>query len=75
VEPLALGPVTIVAAAGIALLLLVAGPYGYHRDELYLLACAFCDQLQGEGQGFYLSGARLGRRAAMLEVKPVHCSG
>lgn len=38
-EPLALGPVAIVAAAGIALLLLVAGRYGYHRDELYFLAC------------------------------------
>jgi 4-amino-4-deoxy-L-arabinose transferase-like glycosyltransferase len=38
-EPLALGPVTIVAAAGILLLLLVAGRYGYHRDELYFLAC------------------------------------
>jgi hypothetical protein len=38
-EPLALRPVTIVAAPGIALLLLVAGRYGYHRDELYLLAC------------------------------------
>jgi 4-amino-4-deoxy-L-arabinose transferase-like glycosyltransferase len=39
-EPLALGPVTIVAAAGVALLLLEAGRYGYHRDELYFLACA-----------------------------------
>lgn len=39
-EPLALGPTTIVAAAGVALLLLVAGRYGYHRDELYFLACA-----------------------------------
>jgi 4-amino-4-deoxy-L-arabinose transferase-like glycosyltransferase len=38
-EPLALRPVMIVAAAGIALLLLVAGRYGYHRDELYFLAC------------------------------------
>jgi 4-amino-4-deoxy-L-arabinose transferase-like glycosyltransferase len=39
-EPLALGPVTVVAAAGVAPLLLVAGRYGYHRDELYFLACA-----------------------------------
>jgi hypothetical protein len=38
-EPLAFWPATIVAAAGIALLLLVAGRYGYHRDELYFLAC------------------------------------
>jgi 4-amino-4-deoxy-L-arabinose transferase-like glycosyltransferase len=38
-EPLVLRPVTIVAAAGVALLLLVAGRYGYHRDELYFLAC------------------------------------
>jgi hypothetical protein len=38
-EPLAFWPVSIVAAAGIALLLLVAGRYGYHRDELYFLAC------------------------------------
>ena len=58
-----------------------------HEDDV----TAFCDQLQGEGQGFYLSGTRWGLvqvaadgtpdeeltndLAAMLEVSPVQCGG
>ena len=38
--PLALVPVLVVAGIGAAVLLLTAGRYGYHRDELYFLACA-----------------------------------
>ncbi len=39
-EPFALAPVFVVAGAGVGVLLIVAGRYGYHRDELYFLACA-----------------------------------
>ena len=38
-EPLALRPVLLIAASGAGILLLLAGRYGYHRDELYFLAC------------------------------------
>ncbi len=38
--PFALGPVLVAAGIGTAVLLLTAGRYGYHRDELYFLACA-----------------------------------
>ncbi len=38
--PLALVPVLVAAGIGTAVLLLSAGRYGYHRDELYFLACA-----------------------------------
>jgi 4-amino-4-deoxy-L-arabinose transferase-like glycosyltransferase len=40
VPPFALRPVLVTAAVGVAVLLLTAGRYGYHRDELYFLACA-----------------------------------
>jgi hypothetical protein len=39
-QPFALRPVLVTAAVGVAVLLLTAGRYGYHRDELYFLACA-----------------------------------
>ena len=38
--PFALVPVLVAAGIGTAVLLLTAGRYGYHRDELYFLACA-----------------------------------
>lgn len=37
--PFALGPVLAVAGAVTVLLIAVANGYGYHRDELYFLAC------------------------------------
>ena len=39
-HPLAWAPVSVTAIAMCALELLVAGRYGFHRDELYFLACA-----------------------------------
>ena len=38
--PSALVPVLVTAGVGTAVLILTAGRYGYHRDELYFLACA-----------------------------------
>jgi len=39
VAPFARGPVIAVGAFVTVLLIVVAGRYGYHRDELYFLAC------------------------------------
>ena len=39
-EPFAAPLVVATALPGLALLLVVAGRYGYHRDELYFLACS-----------------------------------
>jgi hypothetical protein len=38
VAPFATGPVLAVGAALVAVLMVYGGRYGYHRDELYLLA-------------------------------------
>ncbi len=39
VAPFARGPVIAVGAFVTVLLIVVGGRYGYHRDELYFLAC------------------------------------
>ena len=37
---LSVGPMLLIAAGFVAVELIVAARYGYHRDELYFLACA-----------------------------------
>src|SRR5215831_8043276 len=38
--PFSLVPMLAIAGVGVVVLMLTAGRYGYHRDELYFLACA-----------------------------------
>jgi len=74
--PLAVGPVLAVAAGLLALELSVAGRYGFHRDELYFLACArhlawgYVDQPPLVPAMARLSTALFGRSVVGLRLFP-----
>jgi hypothetical protein len=79
--PFAAGPVGLVAALFVTLELSVAARYGFHRDELYFLACArhlawgYVDQPPIVPLVARLSTALLGSSAFALRVLPALAGG
>ncbi len=77
----ALGPVAAASAGTVALLLAVSTRYGYHRDELYFLACArhmawgFVDQPPLSIAFVWLSHALFGDSLVGLRLFPALADG